>query len=311
MREGPQGSAGQEAQGEVAAPAGEYHVYACRTPAGEVAPVDGWSGSVAAGGAYDDYAKDTCADGGALVAALGDLTTHIADVDEATWAFSVPAGERMVGATLWRAGDADGGSQAPRVERGRLEGRERVREVQRARLLQAALDVVGEYGWEGMSVERVTRRAGVSGRAFYQVFGSRENCFLVVFDGAVERLSVVAAQGFEQEGDWVGRLRGAVATLLEFLEYEPAIRRLVLIEAQEVGPRVTESRAGMLQELVVAIDQGRRETAPGHRPPHSAAKDALDGALGVLERWLLQPRLLRQSYLLEPQPVPLTELLGS
>lgn len=25
--------------------AGEYHVYSCRTPAGEVAPVDGWSGS--------------------------------------------------------------------------------------------------------------------------------------------------------------------------------------------------------------------------------------------------------------------------
>jgi hypothetical protein len=89
--------------------AGEYHVYACRTPLGESAPVDGWSGSVAPGGAYDDYATDTCAAGGALTAALGEETAHVADVDEATWAFSVPAGERMVGATLWRAGDADGG----------------------------------------------------------------------------------------------------------------------------------------------------------------------------------------------------------
>lgn len=89
--------------------AGEYHVYACRTPSGESAPVDGWSGSVAPGGAYDDYTTDTCAGGGALVAALGEETTHVADVDEATWAFSVPAGETMVGATLWRAGDADGG----------------------------------------------------------------------------------------------------------------------------------------------------------------------------------------------------------
>jgi len=41
------------------AEAGEYHVYSCRTPSGESAPADGWSGSVAAGGAFDDYAKNT------------------------------------------------------------------------------------------------------------------------------------------------------------------------------------------------------------------------------------------------------------
>jgi hypothetical protein len=96
--------------GLVSAPgatAGEYHVYACRTPSGEAAPADGWSPSSA--GAYDDYEKDTCADGGALTAALGDLTTHEADVDQAIWTLNVPAGETMVGATLWRAGDTDGG----------------------------------------------------------------------------------------------------------------------------------------------------------------------------------------------------------
>jgi hypothetical protein len=71
--------------------AGRYHVYSCRTPAGESAPVDGWSGSVAAGGAFDDYALNTCAEGGALVAALGDETIHGAEIDRATWAFASPA----------------------------------------------------------------------------------------------------------------------------------------------------------------------------------------------------------------------------
>ena len=32
---------------------GQYHVYSCRTPSGVSAPVDGWSGSVAKGSAYD------------------------------------------------------------------------------------------------------------------------------------------------------------------------------------------------------------------------------------------------------------------
>jgi hypothetical protein len=87
--------------------AGQYHVYSCRTPSGEPAPTDGWSSSSA--GAYDNYEKDTCGEGGALVAELSDLTTHIADLDQATWTFTVPTSDKMVGATLWRAGDADGG----------------------------------------------------------------------------------------------------------------------------------------------------------------------------------------------------------
>jgi hypothetical protein len=64
---------------------------------------------VAAGGAFDDYAIDTCPTGGALIAALGDKTTHLANVDRATWAFAAPPAEKVVAATLWRAGDTAGG----------------------------------------------------------------------------------------------------------------------------------------------------------------------------------------------------------
>ena len=182
--------------------------------------------------------------------------------------------------------------------------------MQRARLLTAALDVIGEHGWEGMSVERVTRRAGVSSRTFYKVFAGREECFLGVFDGAVERLRGLAAEGYAREGDWAVRLRGAVGALLGFLEYAPAIRRAVFIESQDAGPQLARARERVLVELAAIIDEGRRARPRARRPPPSAARDALDGALGVLERWLLEPRLLRQTYLLEPKPVPMCELLG-
>jgi len=64
---------------------------------------------VAAGGAFDDYAVNTCSGGGALVAALGAQTIHGANVDRATWMFAAPTKEKLAGATLWRAGDTDGG----------------------------------------------------------------------------------------------------------------------------------------------------------------------------------------------------------
>ena len=86
-----------------AAHAGRYHDYSCRTPSGAAAPPDGWSGLLATGDAPDDYAINTCAEGGALIAALGEATTHATLVDKATWTFTVPAKETMASATLWRA----------------------------------------------------------------------------------------------------------------------------------------------------------------------------------------------------------------
>src|ERR1700722_12333553 len=105
--------AGMAAAGGAAAPAsavaGQYHVYSCRTPAGESAPADGWSGSNAG---PETFAQDTCAEpGGALMAALRAETRRTANADFATWMFSAPSGETLAGATLWRAGDADGGAE--------------------------------------------------------------------------------------------------------------------------------------------------------------------------------------------------------
>jgi hypothetical protein len=89
--------------------AGQYHVYGCRTPTGQPAPADGWSGSVAPGGAFDPYAKNTCTEGGALIAALGYVTAHGANTDRAVWTFSAPSVDNTSAVTLFRSGDTAGG----------------------------------------------------------------------------------------------------------------------------------------------------------------------------------------------------------
>src|SRR6267143_5559812 len=87
--------------------AGEYHVYGCRMPDGQVAPTDGWSGSASG---VSVHAEDKCAKGGALVAELGEGVSHVVGTDVATWMFSAPPNEPVKKMALWRAGDAEGGS---------------------------------------------------------------------------------------------------------------------------------------------------------------------------------------------------------
>ena len=92
--------------GVESARAGAFHLYGCRMPDGQVAPTAGWSSSTTG---VSDYVEDGCGEGKALVAALGDGSTHAASTDTATWKFDAPAGDELLSATLWRAGDADGG----------------------------------------------------------------------------------------------------------------------------------------------------------------------------------------------------------
>jgi hypothetical protein len=95
------------AASSIEAHAGQYHVYSCRTPSGQSAPVDGWSGSKTGVGVY---ARDTCEQpGGGLLTAIGD-EVRTANTDIATWAFGTAPQTWLASAALWRAGDADGGT---------------------------------------------------------------------------------------------------------------------------------------------------------------------------------------------------------
>jgi hypothetical protein len=90
------------------ATAGEFHVYSCRTPAGESVPTNGWSGSVTG---TASLVEDTCGQpGGALVAGLEAHWARKASSTYATWTFGIPTNETLARATLWRAGDTAGGS---------------------------------------------------------------------------------------------------------------------------------------------------------------------------------------------------------
>jgi hypothetical protein len=99
--------------------AGVYHVYSCRIPygpmAGDAAPVQDAEGEVVTPGQWSHIASGTaiygnsCSSGGSLIAALPAGTTHSTS-DLSRWIFNAPTDTTIKSASVWRAGDADGGS---------------------------------------------------------------------------------------------------------------------------------------------------------------------------------------------------------
>jgi AcrR family transcriptional regulator len=153
--------------------------------------------------------------------------------------------------------------------------------MQRARLLNAAVAVLAEEGYWGMSVARVTRRARVSRRTFYDVFESREDCFLAAFDRAVERvedLVVEAYEGAETDGGWQARVRAGLLALLVFLDEERGLGSLLVVDALTAGPVVLQRRAEVLGRIGAALDR-TGNTSNGKRELSELTGEGVVGAV--------------------------------
>jgi AcrR family transcriptional regulator len=160
--------------------------------------------------------------------------------------------------------------------------RTRVTELQRARMLSAAAEVVAELGYEGMSVARVTSRAGVSRRTFYDLFTDREDCFLAVFDDAVARIALVAVPAYEGAGGWRGGVRAGLSKVLQFIGDEPVLGGLVFVDSLGAGHRVLERRAQWLATLTAIVDRGRSQLKTGPEPPPLTAEGVVGAVLSVI-----------------------------
>jgi AcrR family transcriptional regulator/DNA-binding MarR family transcriptional regulator len=163
-------------------------------------------------------------------------------------------------------------------------------DVQRGRLLSAAFAVVGELGYEGLTARQVSERAGVSNRTFYEVFSDREDCFLAAFNHAVDGLEREMRAGWEAELGWSARVRGGLTGLLMALDLEPAVRRLVFVEALAAGPRVLARRARVLESLAGVVDLGRVNGQAPAGLPGLTAEGVVGATFGVIHARLLELR---------------------
>jgi AcrR family transcriptional regulator len=170
----------------------------------------------------------------------------------------------------------------------RGESRDRITEVQRTRMLGAAARIVGEVGYGGMSVARITSRAGVSRRTFYEQFEDREDCFLALFEEALERASRVAreaAAGLVAAGAgerWHERVRAGLFALLALVEDDAAIGSLLIVDALAVGPKVLKRRARALETLRTVISEGRAEAKKTRGAPAAPTPLTAEGVLGAV-----------------------------
>jgi AcrR family transcriptional regulator len=107
--------------------------------------------------------------------------------------------------------------------------------AQRAKLLEAMVQVVAEKGYEAATVADAVRAARVSRGTFYELFESKQACLIAAFRLGTEVIEQNIDASITDAKDWREELRLGIRAYLRTLTEEPRFARVYLLESHALG----------------------------------------------------------------------------
>jgi AcrR family transcriptional regulator len=144
------------------------------------------------------------------------------------------------------------------------------------RVFQAAVEVFGQKGWAGFTIDGVARAAGVGKASLYLRWNSKQQ---LLFDALVARASVDV---HVDTGDIRSDLRHLGAQLLAMFWADGGVTWMRLVVEGSVHSEFAEHREKLTGPAVLAARQiVRRATARGELPAGTSPALVLDAILGA------------------------------
>ncbi|HZU00377.1 MAG TPA: TetR/AcrR family transcriptional regulator [Ktedonobacteraceae bacterium] len=113
-------------------------------------------------------------------------------------------------------------------------------EATRRRILDAAEEVFGEFGYYEASISEITRRAGIAQGTFYIYFRSKHEVFAEVVEDIGKRLRAATRAAIAEAPDRLEAERRGFAAFFEFVAAHHRIYQIVQ-EAERIAPEAAYS----------------------------------------------------------------------
>jgi AcrR family transcriptional regulator len=123
----------------------------------------------------------------------------------------------------------------------------------RARIVDAAVREIAEHGYGQVTVASIAERAGVSRRAFYTTFPSKQDALIWAYDAAAAYAMPQILQALRAERDWARGTAAALATYLAILDCDHAWALACLREIPAAGERARLARDTVRAPLLAAL----------------------------------------------------------
>jgi AcrR family transcriptional regulator len=151
------------------------------------------------------------------------------------------------------------------------------------RLIAGARDVFARGGYTAASIDDIVSAARVSRTSFYAFFASKEECLLAVFQAGTARINDALMEVIAKPLEPTERIRAEITVLAEGFAADPAMARVILIEAVGATPAVERVRSQARQAAADLIEAQLREYPVWTDRPEERAVVALTTMAAIAE----------------------------
>ena len=179
----------------------------------------------------------------------------------------------------------------PRIIRG-LDAEQR-RAHRREQLLAAAFELIARDGYANTSIEQICQTAYVGNKAFYEVFDSKEDCYLALLTQIAERIETRVVEALRQSsGNNDEDVRRLLSVFAHELVDDPRVAIVAFGECAGISPRVERERRANRRWTAAFIEQFWRREFDGAPmdsiPLQTLSVSAVGGLFESVADWLHQ-----------------------
>jgi AcrR family transcriptional regulator len=153
----------------------------------------------------------------------------------------------------------------------------------RARIIAAAAQIASDRGYAALSINEITRVAGVSHHTFRKHFQSKQEAFVAAYREGSRATIEYSLKAYAAAPNWRAAVHAGLAAELRFLAERPALARIGFLEGYAAGSELHELRETELQLFTGALAPGYRETRRSV-PLHAVVSEAIAGGIYQLMR---------------------------
>lgn len=180
---------------------------------------------------------------------------------------------------------------------------EQRKQQRRDDLLDAALELFSANGYQSTSVEQICQLAYVGTKSFYELFESREDCYVALLRRLTERIMGTMVERFEElpADDEATATRTLIARFADALVDDPRVAKVTFGEGSAVSPAVERQRRANRRRAAEFIEAiwtryGVAKPRGGKRRwLHHVAMGTIGGMFELVADWLLDADPTRES----------------
>ncbi|HQV24517.1 MAG TPA: TetR/AcrR family transcriptional regulator [Acinetobacter sp.] len=166
----------------------------------------------------------------------------------------------------------------------------------RERLMQAALQLFGTQGYANTTIETLCSEAKVTTRHFYQVFSSREELLLAVYNQITEELqvSLFSAMMAERQG-LQEKMQQVIQALVNNYLTDSRRAQIGVLEVVGASAIVEKRRREVIHGIAIHLEQFMNALAAENQLPqrnyHWLAVALVGGINELMAEWLMNQSL--------------------